>query len=133
MSSSGVTLKPGESMYLALIADNTEGCIPMGKPPKTGTFNYGGKAVTLVNGFFCTNPSVGSITVAPSGSGFSSRNAPLCIKYTQLAAADNVIYFVAQDGDIGTFKVGTPPLHDHTSVYEGGPAHSTYATNYKKP
>lgn len=75
-------------------------------------------AGTLVRGFFLENYEVGSLAPASNNS--------VAVVYTHLKPFTNVIYFQAVTGERGMVSIVAAPIHDHSSIVQGGPAYGTY-------
>jgi hypothetical protein len=73
--------------------------------------------VTLENGFYVEDPSVGSIEAV--------ANEPAVI-YTHHKFSPNRIVFHSRTGEIGEVNVIAVPIHAHDSIVTGGPAYGTY-------
>jgi hypothetical protein len=81
--------------------------------------NFSGEQRLLVNGFLLEDEEVGTLTTDGSC-------LPNEVIYTHNKAAKNTIWFFADTGEIGTASVVPTPIHDHSSVVQGGPAYGTY-------
>jgi len=78
------------------------------------------KDLSLTNGFYLENEEVGTITAV--------ENEPAVI-YTHKKPEKNSIWFVARIGAgtrRGVCNVMSVPIHDHSSIVQGGPAYGTY-------
>ena len=92
------------------------------EPPPTffddlpnSTFKRNG---ALINGFSAENEDVG--TLAP-GEGDGA-----VVRYTHKVGAENAIWFFSIFHQMGVVKVISVPIHDHSSIVQGGPAYGTY-------
>ena len=86
---------------------------------KIGSVSIGGRRKkTLIRGFAVEDSSVGTIA--------ASDSSAVEIIYTHKKALENMIYFFAATGEIATIHIGSVPIHDHSSVVQGGPAYGTY-------
>jgi hypothetical protein len=84
------------------------------------TVNDEKKDLALTNGFYLENEDVGTLTVV--------ENEPAVI-YTHKKPEKNSIWFVARIGAgtrRGVCNVMSVPIHDHSSIVQGGPAYGTY-------
>lgn len=81
-----------------------------------------------VYGFAMENPNIGELTPDPE----AISNNELVVIYTPTKNQTNNIHFVTSTGLSNIVTVTTVPVHDHSSIYQGGPAFGTYATAYKK-
>ena len=86
--------------------------------PKTGSVTINNEAKTLTRGFVAENSTVGTIE--------KSDNTAVEIIYKHKKSLTNTIYFFAATGEITTIYIGSVPIHDHSSVVQGGPAYGTY-------
>ena len=82
------------------------------------------KTVTPINGFVVDNEKVGEIE-AVSG-------VPAVI-YKHKKCEANVITFYALTGERGRVNVTSVPIHDHSSIVQGGPAHGSYFSDDESP
>lgn len=73
---------------------------------------------TLLNGFVVETKSVGTI----SAEGVEG----LAVKYSHKEPTENKIYFFALTGEKATIYIINTPIHDHSSIVQGGPAVGTY-------
>ena len=72
----------------------------------------------IILGFVCENTDVG--TIADDGS------PEVSIIYKHMTPMTNAIWFFAETGERGIVNVISVPIHDHSSVIQGGPAYGTY-------
>ena len=84
------------------------------------TKRYNGKNFDLVNGFAVDDDTVGSIEPV------SDEPA---INYTHKKPQKNVIYFWSFEEWLETISIIGVPIHDHSSIIQGGPAFGTYFTD----
>lgn len=88
--------------------------------PETGEYYIGGTAPrTPINGFVVEDLTVGT----PSIEGISGEVA---IYYHHKKAQENRIWFKAATGEMALCTISSVPLHDHSSIVQGGPAYGTY-------
>jgi len=78
-----------------------------------------GGLVPTTNGFVVEDETIGSLSPGAEGSGAS-------IVYTHHRPLQNTIFFFAETGEIGTVNIINVPVHDHSSIVQGGPAYGTY-------
>lgn len=82
-----------------------------------------GDFVTLRNGFYVENEDVGVI----------EDNLPtdkVAIVYSHRKAEKNTIWFIAADKrQKARFDIIAVPIHDHSTIVQGGPAYGTYFTD----
>jgi len=80
------------------------------------SIQFKGKTFDLLKGFGLDDTSVGSIAAA----------GPIGVVYTHAAPEKNSIYFFALTGEMGQVDIVAVPVHDHSSIVQGGPAYATY-------
>ncbi len=103
---------------------------PLDRNTATGEWAYMGELVieagepavdlALTNGFYVENSEVGTITPV--------ANEPAVI-YKHNKPEQNAVWFVAKKGAgsrRGVVHVMSVPIHDHSSIVQGGPAYGTY-------
>lgn len=120
-----VYLQPGMSIVIEAPVSTRDhfGWFAAENPPATffddlpqSSYKVSGK---LVNGFAVENSDVGTITEDPDSDGAA-------IKYTHKVGAENAIWFFSIFDQMGVIKVVAVPIHDHSSIIQGGPAYGTY-------
>ena len=84
-------------------------------------FGGGTKKVPLINGFWVEDEDVGEIEPA--------SDDIVGVKYTHKRAGNNSIWFESRTGHTGLVSVISVPIHDHSSIVQGGPAYGTYFTD----
>ena len=72
---------------------------------------------TLVNGWCMENEDVGTITALSNKVGIIYKHEYPMVQY---------LYFFAATGENGVVSVVPAPIHDHSSIMQGGPAFGTY-------
>lgn len=118
--STQVYLIPGMSVKIEAIIDPGTG---MGDWAYMGTLEVTAgvtEDLAAKNGFYVENKAVGTITAVP--------NEPAVI-YKHNKPEQNAIWFVAKKGSgsrRGVVHVMSVPIHDHSSIVQGGPAYGTY-------
>ncbi len=70
-------------------------------------------------GFVSEFPEIGTIEEVTSPN--------IVVKYTHLQSAPNRIFFFTPNDDVHIISIISMPIHDHSSVYQGGPAYGSYA------
>ena len=91
--------------------------------PETGPYSIGGTSLRPpLNGFVVEDESVGT----PDASGISGEVA---IYYHHKKAQENRIWFKAATGEMAVCTISSVPIHDHSSIVQGGPAYGTYYTD----
>lgn len=122
-----LSLIPG--MYVDIniptITDNDT--IPNGMLPKTGTYSYKGEKRELLRGYFVDNTLIGSLEEL-------SEDADLPLKprvrYIHEKPFPNRIYFIDIFSNFAVVDIIAVPIHDHSSITQGGPAYGTYYSDY---
>lgn len=112
-----ISLDIGAEMILNIPVDkNNSGT---GAFPEEGPLSYLGVEYTLIQGFGIEYNNVGTLE--------STDNSDcLEVKYKHNQPSNQTIYFFATDGRISKFSIIRVPVHDHSSIHQGGPAHGTY-------
>lgn len=86
--------------------------------PKKGQIQFKDGTVFLQNGFWVEDTDVGEIVeVSPDA---------LAITYHHKRAEKNTIWFKAATGETGVVSIVAVPIHDHSSIVQGGPSYGTY-------
>jgi len=75
------------------------------------------KTVELMNGFCVLDDKVGTIETV-------SNEASVIYKHKK--AENNTIIFYARTGEIGFCNIISVPIHDHSTILQGGPALATF-------
>ncbi len=73
---------------------------------------------TLTRGFVIKDTDVGDIE--------PTSTEEVAIIYTHKRPEKNEIWFYALTGEKGLIEVVSVPIHDHSSIVQGGPAYGTY-------
>ena len=128
-----ISLSPGDVMYVSMPINNDTGSIPNGSLPYEDTFNYAGRQVRPLNGFFLENDTVGTLELVTQSEAGHVNSEPLSVKYTHNKLSPNRIFFIDFLGEQSYIDIVPVPIHDHSSVFKGGPAHGTYSTRYTPP
>jgi len=79
------------------------------------------REVSLTNGFWVEDKDVGDIVPAPDG--------VVGVVYTHKKSGNNSVWFHARTGEVGLVNIISVPIHDHSSIVQGGPAYGTYFTD----
>jgi hypothetical protein len=123
IAGTSIYLLPGMSVKITspVSYNNNNGYYPMikavpknffpSKDPKTGNF-------TPKNGFVLEDEEVGTLEIADDNT--------LSVIYRHKKAATNAIWFFALTGERALVNVISVPIHDHSSIVQGGPAYGTY-------
>lgn len=114
-----VHLAVGESLqcHVPIVHEIGEGWFPrIGDIYFTGV--TGGTNIrTLVDGWCLENDEVGTLTQLSDQLGVVYQHNYPMVQY---------IYFFAATGETGVISVVPAPIHDHSSITQGGPAFGTY-------
>ena len=70
-------------------------------------------------GYVLDDTTVGELSLADNNDGGG-------VKYTHKKAAQNAIWFYARTGEKAVCNIAAIPIHDHSSLVQGGPAFGTY-------
>ena len=98
----------------------------LGQFAKTGSVFVNGEERDLLSGFVVENEDVG--TIVP----INNHPDGLAVKYIHKMNAQNRVFFYTSTNDKHIIDIITIPIHDHSSIYQGGPAFGTYASDYKE-
>ncbi len=83
-----------------------------------GPIVFRGTERELVRGFLVENQDVGGIV--------ATGEAEPAVIYTHNRAEDNSIWFFAHTGEKAVCNIISVPIHDHSSIVQGGPAYGTF-------
>jgi len=123
-SSYTISLPAGTSIKLRVPSDLKSGHGFF--PSQEDTIYIDGKELKLVNGFAIRYSNIGELHVVPS----NLRTGDPEIIYTHLKQQENKIYFFSDNKIYQTVDVLNIPIHDHSSIVQGGPAFGTYFVDY---
>ena len=88
-------------------------------PTRATELTVNGVVNIVTNGFYVENEEVGTIT-KPLPEVFG-------VEYWHKKPEENSIWFVSADPSVRVlFSVLAVPIHDHSSIVQGGPAYGTY-------
>ncbi len=82
-----------------------------------------------VYGFISENELAGTIAVSKD----DKTNDSLKVNYKHLKNEENRIHYFAASGDHSIISIISIPIHDHSSIYQGGPAFGTYYYDKSEP
>ena len=120
VSTTSIYLIPGMTATISVVQDPEHG---FGDFAKMDTFRVtSGRTVdlSLTNGFYVEDEDVGTIERVPNKA---------AVVYTHKKPEPNTIWFIAASGAgsrRGAVNVVSVPIHDHSSIVQGGPAYGTY-------
>jgi len=83
----------------------------------SSTRSYKGKVFQLLSGFAVDDDAVGSLR---------SASGDVAAVYKHTRPEKNFIYFFALTGEMAVVSIVAVPIHDHSSIIQGGPAYATY-------
>ncbi len=112
-----IFITEGMQVTLNIVVDLKAG---RGCFPRLGDVSLNNNIRTLKNGFVSEYEEVGIIIE----DGVSAI-------YKHLENKENRIYFYADNGTIQVINITSMPIHDHSSILQGGPAFGTYASDYE--
>lgn len=78
----------------------------------------GSDSIPLERGFLVEDDTVGTVTPTTENS--------LSVVYEHNRPYSNAIWFFAATGERALINVITVPIHDHSTIAQGGPAYGTY-------
>ena len=116
---STINLIPGMKASIGVRTDLEPGGLAQGSFAYTGaTINYKGTTYDVVNGWVVEDSDVGLIE--------ADQGKP-AVLYTHKKPEKNALYFFNQRGSLkSAVYVVSVPIHDHSSIVQGGPAYATY-------
>jgi hypothetical protein len=89
-------------------------------PTRAETVTVGGVIHKVWNGFYVENEEVGTITKELSDGKYG-------VEYWHKKPEENSIWYISADPSVKIlFSVLAVPIHDHSSIVQGGPAYGTY-------
>jgi len=89
-------------------------------PTRATSITVGGVLHDIKNGFYVENEEVGTIKKELTDGKFG-------IKYWHKKPEENSVWFLSADPAVRVlFSVLSVPIHDHSSIVQGGPAYGTY-------
>lgn len=86
---------------------------------RTDPITRNGETQELTRGFFEESGGVTG-TLEPT------ETEEAAVYYKHNKPIENVIWFYARTGEIGRVLISAVPIHDHSSIVQGGPAFGTY-------
>ena len=95
-------------------------------PYSEQTIDFAGKTLNVYGGFAVFNDEVGTLEEVSVGTGVGPT-----VRYTHKKQKENTIYFFSDNGIYQTIAIVNVPIHDHSSIIQGGPAFGTYYTDYR--
>jgi hypothetical protein len=110
-----IYLLPGMSYKIESTVDEMNN---MGYFPRHDNVTLYGKDRELERGFVVKDPDVGDIE--------PTTEEEVAVIYTHKRPEKNEIWFYALTGERGLIEVISVPIHDHSSIVQGGPAYGTY-------
>lgn len=118
-----VSLTPGMYLDLKIPAVTETQYSPNGLFPEFREVVVSGEKKVPVRGFVVENAEVGEATPADYDE--------TSVRYLHNKPYPNRVYFFALN-DANTYIVNiiAVPIHDHSSISQGGPAYGTYFTDY---
>lgn len=116
-----VYLIPGMTVKIALVVETEVGSKGAGAFITQNTSkNYQGKTYNLTNGFAIHDDTVGSL---------ESVESEPAVLYTHHKPEKNTIYFWSFEGNMESISIIGVPIHDHSSIVQGGPAFGSFFTD----
>lgn len=120
INGTSVYLLPGMSVKLKCpVSSRNYGGFFAAQSIPTNFFDEDQDPSELTNGFVVENSDVGEIVSAGSNEGAA-------VVYTHKKAEKNSIWFFAETGERTVVNVVSVPIHDHSTIVQGGPAYGTY-------
>jgi len=122
ISALAIYLLPGLSIKIKvpIMPRNSTGFwVMQGSAPPEGFFRDMPNVSEMKRGFVVEDEEIGEINT-------STGAAEAAVIYTHKKPAKNAIWFFSATGEIGLINIITVPIHDHSSILQGGPAFGTY-------
>ncbi|RLI54338.1 MAG: hypothetical protein DRO87_10300 [Candidatus Thorarchaeota archaeon] len=112
-------LIPGMRLDVSILLENERGSRGIGYfVDPNPTTSYKGKTYNLLNGFAVEDEITGELRPSTRGR--------VGVEYLHKRPEKNFIYFFALSGEVGAISIVAVPIHDHSSIIQGGPAYATY-------
>ncbi|MBV5347933.1 hypothetical protein JZU46_06945 [bacterium] len=93
-------------------------------PKKSGeTIKINGVIRTHIYGFISENELIGTVEEVPG--------TDVKVRYSHKKSEANRIYFYTANDEKYTIAIIAMPIHDHSSIQQGGPAFGTYYSDHK--
>jgi len=118
-----ITLPAGTQIELQTVVDLKQG---YGTFYKHGEVLLGGSKKELLRGFAVKHDAIGILEL-PEGS-----TEGVAVVYRQVENKENSVYYYADSGEIVVIDIVIIPIHDHSSLIQGGPAFGTYYSDYEE-
>ncbi len=122
IAATSIYLLPGMSAKIAapVAFKNDNGFAALhGNAPASFFPEKSSSDLRLINGFIVEDTDVGTIEEYSEDS--------LSVRYTHNRPAENSIWFFVSDGITRAMvNVISVPIHDHSTIIQGGPAYGTY-------
>ena len=122
IGSTSVNLAVGEKILLEIPNDYKTGKGWFAKGGAESKIKWLGEDKDLIRGFMVENSNIGEITP-------NKKKNSASVIYLQKLSGENRIYFFAETGESAVCNVTQIPVHDHSSIMQGGPAYATFYTN----
>ena len=120
VETTSVYLIPGMKVRIFVIQDPESGRGDFARMESFAVSSTRTVDLAITNGFYVENENVG--TIAPVAN-------MAAVDYTHKRPEPNTIWFIAHSGAgsrRGAVNVVSVPVHDHSSIVQGGPAYGTY-------
>lgn len=119
-----ISLTPGMEAVLKIPSMVEEGSYPNGEfPSPFNTKMINGSHKTLTRGYVVENDAVGRLEIVD--------NDPIAVMYIHEKPHPNrIFYYPIVNEDVYIVSIVSVPIHDHSSITQGGPAYGTYYTGY---
>lgn len=116
-SSTTMSIPAGSQVEISISSDvySGQGLFPMAADK---TIKLQGKDRDHILGFISENEEAGTIGPVSGGD--------LMITYKHINNIENRIHFFSAAGDHSIISIISIPIHDHSSIHQGGPAYGTY-------
>lgn len=117
-----IHLIPGMRLKVSNVIDVGEGKTGAGSFASQRTsIDFAGGTLALTRGFAIDDDKVGTLEV-------TTEDEPAVI-YTHNKPQKNIIYYFDIEDNVTTLSIVGVPIHDHSSIIQGGPAFGSYFTD----
>jgi len=119
-----ISLDIGAELEFKVSFGDGKGAFPIGLFLEEDIYKYNGREYKLFNkGFALEDTEVGVLYDI-------TDSECLAVMYKHNQPKNNTVWFFASDGRISKVDIINVPIHDHSTVYQGGPALGTYASKH---
>jgi len=121
ISATSVYIVPGQRIKIKIpisTRNNNGFFAAQGSEPPKGYFEKQPRHSEMTRGFVVEDKNIGTIERTDADEA--------AVIYTHRQPYKNTIWFFAQTNEIAMINIISVPIHDHSSIVQGGPAYGTY-------